>query len=162
MADARHADDKADRLAGGILIVIFGTIALALIAAGGIVYLTVVGEWAGDSRGFHGIDGAVSWVIGIIASLVAALGLIFLGICLRLARWSRASLASLVLSVFSAGFIIFTYYVFSDTSTSSESFEVVLLQGCCIVLLLLVALPPFLHWAMARPATARLPTERRP
>jgi hypothetical protein len=159
MAETRSADDRADGLAGSILILILGPVGLALLVFGGSVYFTVVGQWAVDPRGFHGIDGAVNWVIGILAAIAVAGGLILAGIVLRLMRWNRARLASLVLAILGASFVIGTYLVFSDASTSDDSFELVLLQGCCIVLLLLVALPPFLHWALAKPAIARLPTE---
>jgi hypothetical protein len=161
MANTSSDDDRANSLAGWILIVILGAIGVCLIAAGGSVYAFIVGEWADSASGFSGPEGWVGWIFGMAAALAIAVGLIFVGIGLRLARWRHAPLASLGLSVLAVGFIIFTYYVFSDTNTSSDSFEILLLQGCCILLLLLVALPPFLHWAMAKPATTRLPTEPR-
>lgn len=162
MTDAQNADEKADSLAGWILIAIFGTVGLGLIGIGGSIYYTVVDGWIDSADGFHGPEGWIGWILGMAAAIAVAVGLLLVGICLRLARWSRAPLASLALAMLSVAFIIFTYYVFSNTKTSSDSFEVVLLQGCCIVLLLLVALPPFLHWAMAKPAVTRLPTEPRP
>lgn len=162
MVETRSADDRADSLAGWILIVIFGVIALGLLFVGSTVYFMIVVEWADSTNGFSGPEGWVGWIFGVAAALAIGVGLILVGICVRLARWSHGPLASLALSVLSVGFIIFTYYVFSDTNTSPDSFEIVLLQGCCILLLLVVALPPFLHWAMAKPAVAHLPTERRP
>jgi len=162
MADTRSADDRADSLAGWILIVIFGIVALGLLFVGSTIYYMIVVDWVESASGFRGPEGWVGWIFGVLSAIAIGVGLILVGICIRLARWSRAPLASLGLSVLSVGFIIFTYYVFSDTNTSSDSFEVVLLQGCCIVMLLLVALPPFLHWAMAKPVVANLPTEPLP
>lgn len=161
MADTRSADDRAGSIAGWILIAIFGVVALGLLFIGSTVYYMIIVEWADSASGFSGPEGWVGWIFGMAAAIAIGLGLLLVGICLRLARWRHAPLASLVLSVLAVGFIIFTYYVFSDTNTSSESFEILLLQGCCIILLLLVALPPFLHWAMAKPAITSLPTEPR-
>lgn len=161
MAEMRSADDKADNLAGWILTVIFGVIALGLLFIGSTVYYMIVTEWADSTSGFSGPEGWVGWIFGMAAAIANGVGAILLGICLRLGRWRGAPLASLALSLCAVGFVIFTYYVFSDTNTSSDSFEIVLLQGCCIVMLLLVALPPFLHWAMAKPPLSRLPTEPR-
>lgn len=159
MAAPGSADDRADSLAGWILIAIFGAIGIGLIAVGGSVYSFIVGEWAETANVFRGPEGWIGWILGMAAAIAVGIGAALVGICLRIARWSRAPLASLVLSVLAVGFIIFTYYVFSDTNTSSDSFEIVLLQGCCIVMLIIVALPPFLHWAMAKPAISGLPTE---
>lgn len=124
---------------------------LALLVPGAFVYLTVVGEWADRSTGFSGIDGAVGWLFGLCAAAAIAVALIIAGIMLRLAHWRRAPLASLCLAVLSVAFIIATYIVFSDTDTTDDSIEIVLLQGCCIVALLAVALPPFLHWVTTKP-----------
>lgn len=164
MVETRSADAKADNIAGWILIVIFGVIALGLLVVGSTVYYMIIEEWANraPATAFRGPEGWVSWIFGVCAAIAIGLGLVLVGICIRLARASRGPLASLALSVLSVGFIIFTYYVFSDTNTSGDSFEVVLLQGCCILLLLMVSLPPFLHWALAKPTAARLPTEPRP
>lgn len=162
MARPGSADDKADSLAGWILIGIFGTIGAVLIAFGSIVYIPIVETWAGDPRGFYGIDGAVKWIIGLMAALAIAVGLVLAGIVMRLLRCQQAPRASLVLAILGAGFVIGTYLVFSDTGHSDNSIEIVVLQACCIALLFVVPLPPFLHWAMAKPDIARLPTEPQP
>ena len=103
----------------------------------------------------------IAQIVDTYASQIFWLLIIF-GLMLRLLDWRRAPLASLVLAVLGTGFIIATYLIFSDTNTTSDSIEVVFLQGCCIVLLLLVALPPFLHWAMAKPQSLPPPLEPRP
>ena len=132
--------------AGWILASILAVIGLGLTGTGGVIYWAVVANWAESADGFKGIEGAVDWIFGLAAAGSISAGLLVLGICLRLIRWKHAALASLVLSISSVGFIIFTYGVFSDTNTTENSIEVVFLRACCIVLLLLVALPPFLHW----------------
>ena len=155
-------EDKVGSGARIVLLVILGVVALVLAAPGAVVYWIVVEDWAGDSHGFHDIDGAINWFFGICATGAIAAGLIVLGIMLRLLPWRKAPLLSLALAVLSTGFIIATYLIFSDTNSTPDSIEVVFLQGCCILLLLLVALPPFLHWAMAKPERLPAPTEPRP
>lgn len=157
-------EDNHDRAGSVARIVLLGVLcffALGLAIPGGIVYLTVVNEWAASSHGFYGIEGAVGWVLGVCAASAVAAGLIIGGIALRLLPWRRSPLASLVLAILSTGFILGTYLVFSDTNTSLE-IEVFLLRVFCIVMLFVVALPPFLHWAMAKPVTAPVTLETRP
>lgn len=155
-------EDKVATGAKIALLVVLGIVALVVALPGAVVYWAVVEDWAGDPRGFHDIDGAINWLFGICATGAIAAGVVIIGVMLRLLRWRQAPLASLALSVLSTAFIIATYLIFSDTNTTPESIEVVFLQGCCIVLLLLVALPPFLHWAMNRPESLPPPTEPRP
>ncbi|UVC08357.1 hypothetical protein IHQ71_24940 [Rhizobium sp. TH2] len=151
LADTGGSGDAVGTSARWILLAVLGVVSLGLLVPGGLVYLTVVGEWADSSRGFAGIEGAIGWLFGLCATAAIAAGLIIVGVMLRLAHWDRAPLASLFLAVLSVGFIIGTYFVFSDTNTTDNSIEVVFLQGCCIVALLVVALPPFLHWVMTKP-----------
>lgn len=155
-------EDKIGTGARIAVLVILGIVALIIALPGATVYWLVVEDWAGDPRGFHDMDGAINWLFGICATGAIAAGLIVFGVMLRLLRRRQAPLASLALSVLSAAFIIATYLIFSDTDTTPDSIEVVFLQGCCIVLLLLVALPPFLHWATNKPESLPAPTEPRP
>jgi hypothetical protein len=158
-------DDSNDRVGSAARIVLLGVLlffALGLALPGGVVYLTVVDEWAASSRGFYGIEGAVGWLFGVCAAAAVAVGLIIGGIVIRLLLWRHGPLASLVLSILSTGFIIATYLVFSDTNTSPDSIEVVLLRVFCLAMLVLVALPPFLHWAMAKPVPAPATPEPHP
>ena len=160
--DMTDGQDKVGSGARIVLLVILGIVALVLALPGAIVYWVVVEDWAGDPRGFHDIDGAVNWLFGVCATGAIAAGLVIIGVMLRLLRWRRAPLASLALAVLSTGFIIATYLIFSDTNTTPDSIEVVFLQGCCIVLLLIVVLPPFLHWAFAKPEAFPAPMDPRP
>lgn len=151
MADGGGSSDAVGTSARWILLVVLGAVSLGLLLPGGFVYLTVLSEWAERSSGFTGIEGAIGWLFGLCAAGAIAAGLIIAGVMLRLARWDRAPLASLCLAVLSVAFIIATYFIFSDTNKSANSIEVVFLQGCCILALLAVALPPFLHWVMTKP-----------
>lgn len=154
--------DRVGSVARVILLAVLAFFALGLALPGAAVYLSVVDEWAGSSRGFYGIEGAIGWLFGMIAAAAIAAGLILGGIFLRVLRWSRAPLASLLLSILGAAFVIATYLVFSDTNTTPDSIEIVLLQAASLAMLVLVALPPFLHWAMTKPAIVPAPTETKP
>jgi hypothetical protein len=155
-------EDKVGTGARIVVLVVLAIVAFVVTLPGAIVYWAVVEDWAGDPRGFHGIDGAINWLFGVCATGAIAAGLVIGGVMLRLMRWRQAPLASLALSVLSTAFIIATYLIFSDTNTTSNSIEVVFLQGGCIVLLIIVALPPFLHWAVHKPESLPIPTEPRP
>jgi hypothetical protein len=160
--DMNENDDKVGSWSRIILLTFLVLLALTLILPGAVVYQSVIEDWANDPRGFYGIEGAVNWIFGVCGAGAIAAGLIIVGVILRLMRQTWITLASLALSIASVGFIILTYYVFSDANTTSNSIEIVFLQACCIALLFLVALPPFLHWALAKPATAPAPTEPQP
>lgn len=154
--------DKVGSWARIILLAFLGFLALVFLLPGAFVYQTVVADWMNAPRGFDGIDGAVNWLFGVISAGSVSAGLIIVGIILRLVHWRKAPFASLALTAASTGFIIATYLIFSDTGTAPDSIEVMFLQGCCILLLLLVALPPFLHWAMAKPESLQAPLDPRP
>ena len=157
-----QSEDKVGSGARVILVAVLAFFALGLVLPGAAVYLTVVEDWANDPRGFYGIEGAIGWLFGVIAAGAIAIGLILAGIMLRVLRWRRAPLASLVLSILAAGFVIATYLVFSDTNTTPDSIEIVFLQAASLAMLVLAALPPFLHWAMAKPLAADASTETMP
>lgn len=145
-----------------VLLGVLAFFALGFALPGGAVYLDVVDGWAGSPRGFHGIEGAVDWIFGVSAAAAVAVGLIIGGVAVRFLPWRHAPLASLLLSVLSTGFVIATYLVFSDTGTDPGSIEVVFLRVVCLAMLVLVALPPFLHWAMAKPSTVAATPGPRP
>jgi hypothetical protein len=152
-------DESRDRIGSSIQAVLLGVLAffaLGLALPGGAVYLSVVDDWAKDPRGFHGIEGAVGWVLGVGAAIAIAIGLIFGGVALRLLPWRRAPLASLALAIASTGFVIATYLIFSS---STNSLETLFLQVVSIAMLILVSLPPFLHWAMTKPVIVPATTE---
>ena len=156
MAEHQDTVGSGARIA---VMVILGIVALVLTVPGALVYWSVVEDWAGDPRGFRDISGVVNWLFGMCAAGAVAAGIVFIGVILRLLRWRRAPLAGLCLATLGAGFIIATYLIFSDTGTTAESIEVVFLQVASLILLVIVALPPFLHWALARPEPPAAPKE---
>lgn len=155
-------EDNVGSWARVILLAVLAFFALGFAVPGSVVYLAVIDDWAGGERGFHGIGGVIGWVFGVVAAGAISVGLILVGMFLRLLRWRHAPLASLFLAVLGAGFLMTTYLVFSDTRTTPDSIEIVFLQAACLIALVLVALPPFLHWSMARPVVAPVRTELKP
>jgi hypothetical protein len=139
--------DTAGIWAGRVALGIFAVLSLICIGLGGSVFAASVAGWY---ESHDGVEDLISWIFGLTAAVVVAAGFLFAGLAFRFLRWSGAPILSLLLSILSAGFIILTYSIFSKTGRTDDSIEVVFLQGVCIVLLLLVALPPFLHWLLTR------------
>lgn len=133
----------------GVVLFIFGLVCLVI---GGAPYAYVLSDWIDHGYVFNTIEMAVDWIFGLIGAGLIAVGLVLFGIVLRLAR---SPLGSLILSIIAAAFLIATFLVYSRTGNAPDSIEVVMLEGLCIVGLLAAALPPFLHWLLARrPAPA--------
>lgn len=136
--------------AGRIALGLLAALSLACIITGGIFYGWVVGDYLQDDSPFVGLQ-MLGWILGLMAAGVVMAGFLLAGLVFRFLPWQQAPLASLGLSIVAVLFIIATYLVFSDTGHGGDSIEVVLLQGACILCLIIVALPPFLHWARAKP-----------
>lgn len=132
--------------------IVLGLLAVAsfcLIVAGGIFYVWIIADWLQDSDGFTGLQ-MIAWFVGLVAAAVIGVGLLLVGLVFRFLDWEYAPRASLVLSIISVCFVIHTYLVFSTINSNADSIELVVLQGGCMLGLLLVWLPPFLHWMFAR------------
>jgi hypothetical protein len=152
-------DDNATTgsIAGNLVRAILGLLALGLFVLGLLPYGAAVGTWFDAGfvfRGFHLID----WLVGLLGAGLMAIGAFLGGICLRLLHWKHAPLASLGLSIVATALVMATLYIFSKTNTSEDSIEVVLLKMVSVVVLLLTALPPFLHWLLARRKREPIPT----
>jgi hypothetical protein len=145
------ADDIEDRISWvrWVGLGVLGVLSLACIVTGGIFYGWIFADWMQGSGGFRGLQ-MIGWLVGLAAAAVIGAGLVFAGLFLRFLPWVHAPLASLLLAVVSAGFILFTYLVYSDTGNGGDSIEVVLLQAGCIIGLFIGPLPPFLHWLLAK------------
>lgn len=120
-------------------------LSIAFVITGAIAWGMAIGTWARDGYSFHGW-GLIDWTIGMISAAVVAPGLLLAGLFFRFVPWDRAPQASLGLAIVSVTFILATVLIYSDTDTATDSFEVVLLQGNCILGLFVLSLPPFLHW----------------
>lgn len=154
---AEHTEEKisAPRM---VALILLALVSLACLMAGGTPYVMAIETWADHGHVFRGFE-LIDWLIGLIGAAIVAVGLVVAGIVLRLLQWTYAPLASLLLSIASAGFLIATLLIYSQTGNGENSIEVVLLQGLCILGLFVIALPPFLHWLLAkrRPSAADLP-----
>jgi hypothetical protein len=151
--DLAYEHDTAGLWAARLVLGLLAILSLVCIAPAGFLYIWIVADYLQAGRPFSGIN-MIGWVFGLICAASIGAGVILAGVMLRLMAWSRAPLASLGLAVVSVLFIMLTYFVFSDTGNGSDSIDIVMLQAGCILGLLVAALPPFLHWSMARPKPA--------
>lgn len=145
-----YTHDRTNLWAGRILLGVLALLSLALVVSGGFFYAWIVADYLEDGSPFTGLQ-MLGWMLGLLAAGVVSVGLVLAGVLFRLVPWSRAPLASLGLAMTSVAFVILTYLVFSDTGNGRDSIEILALRGACIMNLLLVALPPFLHWVRAKP-----------
>jgi len=147
-----ETNDVPASLAKWIMLAVLAAASLACIIAGGIFYGWVVADYLHYDSPFTGLQ-MLGWILGLMAAGVVMAGFLLAGVLFRFLPWPHAPLASLFLAVLSVLFIIATYLVFSDTGNGSDSIEVFVLKACCIMMLPVVALPPFLHWWNAKPST---------
>jgi len=143
-----------------ILFGLMGAVSLGCIVTGAIPYGYAIDQWAGDGYIFKGW-GLLDWLIGMMGAGLIDVGLLIAGFFFRFIGWHRAPLASLCLSVVSVVFILTTYLIYTQTSDSDRDIDTLILQGTGALSLLIVSLPPFLHWMsasrtlpIAAPATA--------
>ena len=134
---------------GRLVLALLAVLGLAGIFVGMVPYGMAIGSWADAGYEFTGW-GVLDWLVGLIGAAMVAAGLLFGGFFFRFVPWSGAPLASLGVAVLSAMFIIATFAIFSRTSNSDDSMEVMLLQVVCILCLFVLSLPPFLHWLKAK------------
>ena len=151
--DLANDNDTAGAWAGWLVLGLLATMSAIFILPAGFLYIWILADYLQAGKPFEGLN-MIGWVAGVICAGLIGAGLILPGIMFRLMAWPRAPLASLVLAVLSVLFVMLTYVVYSDTGNGSDSIEVVMLQAGCIIGLLVVALPPFLHWSMAKPKPA--------
>lgn len=136
-------------IAGNLVRGILAVLALGLFVLGLLPYGAAVGTWFDAGFVFRGLN-LVDWLVGLLGAGLMAIAAFIGGILLRLLHWKHAPLASLGLSIVTTALVMATLYIFSKTNTSEDSIEVVLLKMVSILVLLLTALPPFLHWLLAR------------
>ena len=147
--DVANYNDTAGAWAGWLVLGLLGTLSAIFILPAGFLYIWILADYLQAAKPFEGLN-MIGWIAGVICAALIGTGLIVPGIMFRLMAWRRAPLASLVLAIISVLFVMLTYVVYSDTANGSDSIEVVMLQAGCIIGLLVVALPPFLHWSMAK------------
>lgn len=93
------------------------------------------------------------WVVllGVFGSLcVISFSIVGIGIVLRFARTRFAPFMSLLLALFSAGIIAVAYRVSLQNLTVNDAGNRMFILAMAILGLLVVTLPPFLHWLWPR------------
>jgi hypothetical protein len=147
-------NDRTGIWAGRFIIGLLMVLSLACIIPGGFLYGWVISEELVFDAPFIELQ-LFGWTLGLLSSALIGVGLFIAGIALRLSDAPQARLASLILSLLALGFIILTYAIFSETYGFEGPRD--MLRIGCIVYLLVVVAPPFLHWSSAPPATPSSP-----
>jgi hypothetical protein len=114
--------------------------------AGLIVYAWLAYEWVNEGFGFNQGD---LWLMPLFvtgALCLTSFSVLTIGIVLRFARWEKAPLASLVLSIFSTIILVFGYQLLLDSFSLDARDDRQLSLVLSIAGLLIVSLPPLLHW----------------
>lgn len=131
------------------LLVVLAAAGVMLIIAGALYYGLAVQAWMESGYIFTGW-GMIDWIVGLIGAAGITVGLILIGIFLRLVKWPFAPFCSLWLSILTVAFTLSTYLIFSRFDPARKDVESWLLLAGGFFQLLAVALPPFLHWLLAR------------
>ena len=120
----------------------------------GLLGLVVFGFWVGAwiYEGFGFLDSDRGWMpLFIIPSVAFILfSVATVGIVLRFARWGKAPTASLVLSIVSAVTIVLGYQLMLDSFTPDDTESPTLTLVASIIGLVVISVPPFLHWWKAK------------
>ncbi|MGV3552954.1 hypothetical protein [Rhizobium sp.] len=133
--------------------VLLALLSLALMLAGGIFYVWVVIDYLEDDSPFVDLQ-MLGWMFGLFSAGTASIGLLLAGVLLRLIPWRNAPRASLAVAIVSLILTAITYWVFSDLDHARYGTELLILRAACILHVLIIALPPFLHWLKAGRAPA--------
>ncbi|MDB5522677.1 MAG: hypothetical protein JWM58_440 [Rhizobium sp.] len=116
----------------------------------GIIGLVVLGFWvvAWSYEGFRFLDSNRNWIpLFIIPSVAFILfSVATVGIVLRFARWGKAPTASLALSITSIVTIVIGYQLLLDSFNADDTESPTLTLVASIVALMIISVPPFLHW----------------
>lgn len=131
------------RIILAILLAILGIAGLALFGF-------ALGLWI--SEGFQFPPSEAGWMPLFIipAEILVWFSVLTLGIVLRFARWQRAAMASLCLSILSAATIVLGYQLMLDSLSPSDtdSREIALILS--VIGLVVISVPPLLHWWNAK------------
>ncbi len=132
------------------VMILLGMLIIANFMGGGVIFGYGMLIWVENGFDFNNL-GFFAWIFGMAGAGILLFSMLLLGVLLRVSRWPRAPLGGLVLSIFSTLFIFSCYWFFLQ---GLESFgnEVLIriFQGLALFMLLVVSLPPFLHWRRAR------------
>ena len=137
--------------------VVLRIILAILLLIPGLLGLAVFGFWVGSwsYQGFGFLTSDREWApLFIIPSVVFILfSVATVGIVLRFARWRKATTASLVLSIVSVVSIVLGYQLMLDSFTPDDAESPTITLVAAIISLIVISVPPFLHWWNANKAS---------
>ena len=129
-----------------VIRIILGIVFLVPGACGGLFLGATSVEWLNALSTARRTSDPYAILIIVPAITAICVSVILLGILLRYARWKNAKTASLVLAIFSALSIALAYQLAIDTTSGGDSeFEIIALLTA-LAALVIVSLPPLLHW----------------
>jgi hypothetical protein len=111
-----------------------------------VVFATLVGEWLQEGFQFKQSDLWLMPLFLIGAESCICFSVLTIGVVLRFARWKRAPMASLVLVVLTAAVIVLGYQLMLDCLQPDDTEDRQLALVFAVIGLIVVAVPPFLHW----------------
>ncbi len=135
------------------MLVLLGLLIIAAFLIGSYVFWAALLIWIEGGRTF--LNGFADWLYGLLGAAILLVAMLFSGIFLRFMIWPKAPMVSFAISILSVLFIFSCYFIFSGYwrffDGSNPDDEVV---GRLIVIfsLVVVSLPPFLHWRSTRNA----------
>ena len=136
------------------------SIAAACLVSGSVLVGSAAIVWIEDGFRYSGWKW-VDQLIGLFGAGIVDLGLILTGIVIRLSEQRWRWRASGLLALCSTLFALAAFAVLSDIFNGLFSETRIALAGLTLLMLLAVALPPYLHWRQA-PNTGSRPGRLNP
>lgn len=147
MADATTPEPDWLRLG---LMVFFWLLALAALLFGLSLFAYSISQWLDDGGQFLGLDGFFDALIGLIGAGACSAGLLASGVLLRFSRLAAAPRLSLAVSIAGAALVLSSYGLYAGTLSDEASGPKALLLVLASISLVVLSVPPFLHWRSAK------------
>jgi hypothetical protein len=110
----------------------------------------VLGDWLYEGFRFQQSDLWIMPVVVIGAESFICFSVLTVGVVLRYARWKRAPVVSLVLAILAAVVIVLGYQLILDCLPADDGDDRMTALIFSILGLLIIAVPPLLHWWKAK------------
>jgi hypothetical protein len=133
--------------------IILGIIFLLPGACGSLFFGAAVVEWVGNSFAFNSGAENFTPVAAFIGAGSIMLSVVLIGILLRFAVWRHAPMASLVMAIGSAILIVLNHRMLATPIADASGDTIFQETGASLLALVVVSLPPFLHWWKSRGKT---------
>lgn len=135
----------------------FWLLALSAFLFGLGFFAYALSQWLDDGGQFLGLDGFFDALIGLIGAGLMSGGLLAAGVLLRFSRFSFAPKASLVVAILATLLVLATYWLFAGIFGPDDTGQKALLMVAAVVSLVVLAVPPFLHWRRSQGSTGVSP-----